>query len=125
MRLKSSLALFLTLAFLETFVAVASRAPAWWLAPGSVLALATLNGAQSLFALPALALSAWRRPRPALRLALLTAPVAVAVAWAWAHNARGGDPVPLHAGSGMILWASNNPQSWGRLTPLPYIRQDT
>lgn len=125
LRLKSSLALFLTLAALETFVQAARRGPAWSLAPGAAVALATLNGAQSLALVPVMALSLARRAHPAARIALLVVPVAAAVGWTWAHNARGGDPVPLHAGSGMILWASNNPRAWGRLTPLPYIRQDT
>jgi tetratricopeptide (TPR) repeat protein len=125
LRLKSSLALFLTLATLETAVRAAARGPGWTLAPGAALALATLNGAQSLALAPALIVSAVRRPRPAVRIALLLAPALAAIGWTWAHNARGGDPVPLHAGSGMILWASNNPRAWGRLTALPYVRQDT
>ncbi|MBI4863698.1 MAG: tetratricopeptide repeat protein [Candidatus Riflebacteria bacterium] len=126
LRLKSSLALCLTLAALESFLAARAGGPRRLLAAGALLGLASLNGTQTLALALAFAVALVRGPSPLPRLAALLASASLVIAPATIHNVVvGRQPVLFHVGGGMILWASNNPAAWGRLTALPDIRQDS
>jgi tetratricopeptide (TPR) repeat protein len=124
LELKSSLACCLTAATLEALLAAHGRPPARVAASGALAGLAVLNGMQSLVLVALLAASLARRDRPVARLLVFLAATGTCVAPAWLHNRAGGDACLVHAGSGMILWAANNPHAAGRLFPLPYVRQD-
>jgi len=130
--LKSTLAAAGVVCFVALQVLPGVR-PGRWALLGSGLSLGIAGGmgAQNLVLLPlGLAAAFWNRghisrTQGVFRGLLFLIGVALPIApFTISNMLRAGALVPTHLNGGMVFYNANNPEATGRLTVLPFLRQD-